>query len=98
MYRLLLLLLLVSAGFAQAQVKPVPATVLPDTNRLDTLKSTATDTLKPKYVNMGKIQGRRAAISSAIVPGLGQIRNGVTFYRLLKVAGIYTGATFLTLP
>jgi len=97
MYRLLLLLLLVSAGFAQAQVKPVPATVLPDTNRLDTLKSTATDTLKPKYVNMGKIQGRRAAISSAIVPGLGQIRNGVTFYRLLKVAGIYTGATFLTL-
>ena len=97
MYRLLLLLLLVSAGFAQAQVKPVPATVLPDTNRLDTLKSTGTDTLKPKYVNMGKIQGRRAAISSAIVPGLGQIRNGVTFYRLLKVAGIYTGATFLTL-
>lgn len=97
MYRLLLLLLLVSAGFAQAQVKPVPSTVLPDTNRLDTLKSTATDTLKPKYVNMGKIQGRRAAISSAIVPGLGQIRNGVTFYRLLKVAGIYTGATFLTL-
>jgi len=97
MYRLLLLLLLVSAGFAQAQVKPVPTTVLPDTNRLDTLKSTATDTLKPKYVNMGKIQGRRAAISSAIVPGLGQIRNGVTFYRLLKVAGIYTGATFLTL-
>jgi hypothetical protein len=97
MYRLLLLLLLVSAGFAHAQVKPVPATVLPDTNRLDTLKSTGTDTLKPKYVNMGKIQGRRAAISSAIVPGLGQIRNGVTFYRLLKVAGIYTGATFLTL-
>jgi hypothetical protein len=97
MYRLLLLLLLVSAAFAQAQVKPVPATVLPDTNRLDTLKSTGTDTLKPKYVNMGKIQGRRAAISSAIVPGLGQIRNGVTFYRLLKVAGIYTGATFLTL-
>lgn len=55
------------------------------------------DTLKPKYVNPGKIAGRRAMIRSAMLPGLGQIRNGFTFYRGLKVAGIYTGATLLTI-
>jgi len=55
------------------------------------------DTLKPKYVNPGKIAGRRAMLRSAMLPGLGQIRNGFTFYRGLKVAGIYTGATLLTL-
>jgi hypothetical protein len=97
MYRLTLVFLLFTAFAAQAQVRPVPSTVRPDSNRLDTLKSAGTDTLKPKYINMGKIQGRRAALSSAIVPGLGQIRNGVTFYRLLKVAGIYAGGTLLTL-
>ena len=104
---MLIILLLFGVLNVQAQVKPVtvpktppvvrPSTVRPDSLQLDTLKSARTDTLKPKYINMGKIQGRRAAISSAIVPGLGQIRNGVTFYRLLKVAGIYTGGTLLTL-
>lgn len=57
----------------------------------------AVDTGKTKYVNQGKIAGRKAVISSLTFPGLGQIRNGVTVYRLAKVAGIYTGATFLTL-
>jgi len=56
------------------------------------------DTLKePAYVNPGKIAGRRAAIRSAILPGMGQISNGVTVYRIAKVAAIYTGATLLTL-
>ena len=55
-----------------------------------------TDSVKP-YVNQGKIAGRRAAIRSAMLPGLGQIRNGFNLYRGLKVAGIYTGATMLTL-
>lgn len=96
MHRLILILLVFCAFVSKGQVKPVKA-VKPDSTKLDTLKSSRTDTLKPKYINMGKIQGRRAAISSAIVPGLGQIRNGVTFYRLLKVAGIYTGGTLLTL-
>ena len=54
------------------------------------------DSIKP-YVNVGKIAGRRAAIRSAMLPGLGQIRNGFNFYRGLKVAGIYTGATLLTI-
>jgi hypothetical protein len=55
------------------------------------------DTLKPAYINPGKVAGRRAAIRSAILPGMGQIGNGVTVYRIAKVAAIYTGATLLTL-
>lgn len=57
---------------------------------------TVTDSIKP-YVNQGKIAGRRAAIRSAMLPGLGQIRNGFNLYRGIKVAGIYTGATLLTI-
>lgn len=64
---------------------------------IDTVKRQRVDTLKPKYVNLGKIAGRKAVLSSLMLPGLGQIRNGVTVYRLVKVAGIYTGATLLTL-
>ncbi len=60
-------------------------------------KAAKIDTLKPVYVNPGKIAGRRAAIRSAILPGMGQIGNGVTVYRIAKVAAIYTGATLLTL-
>ena len=56
-----------------------------------------TDTLKPKYINPGKIAGRQAMLRSAMLPGLGQIRSGFNLYRGLKVAGIYTGATLLTL-
>lgn len=55
------------------------------------------DTIKSTYVNPGKIAGRRAAIRSAIIPGMGQIGNGVTAYRLLKVGAIYTGAALLTI-
>lgn len=58
-----------------------------------------TDTVKkrPAYINPGKVAGRKAIFRSMIVPGMGQIGNGVTVYRLAKVAGIYTGATLLTL-
>lgn len=68
------------------------------TNKKDstTVKPTTTDSVKP-YINVGKIAGRRAALRSAMLPGLGQIRNGFNLYRGLKVAGIYTGATFLTI-
>lgn len=59
-------------------------------------KTAPVDSVKP-YINVGKIAGRRAAIRSAMLPGLGQIRNGLTIYRGLKVAGIYTGATLLTI-
>ena len=61
-------------------------------------KTTAkVDTLKYTYVNVGKIEARKSAFRSMLVPGWGQISNGVTVYRLAKVAAIYTGATLLTL-
>lgn len=68
------------------------------TGKKDSTKvaSVTADSIKP-YVNVGKIAGRRAAIRSAMLPGLGQIRNGFNLYRGLKVAGIYTGATLLTI-
>jgi hypothetical protein len=58
------------------------------------------DTLRkkrPVYINPGKVAGRKAIFRSLIVPGMGQIGNGVTVYRLAKVAGVYTGATLLTI-
>lgn len=74
--------------------KTTPLRIGKDSTALGTKK---TDTIKTKYVNPGKIAGRRAMLRSAMLPGLGQIRNGLTFYRALKVAGLYTGATLLTL-
>lgn len=70
------------------KTKPVIEPIRPQ--KVDTLK-------KPAYVNPGKIAGRRAVLSSLMLPGLGQIRNGVTVYRLAKVAGLYTGFTLLTI-
>lgn len=85
-----LLFFAISTAKAQEPVKPVKdSTVTTAPAQVDTLKST--------YVNPGKIAGRRAAIRSAIIPGMGQIGNGVTVYRLAKVAAIYTGATLLTI-
>jgi hypothetical protein len=60
-------------------------------------KAVQTDTPNTGYVNVGKIAARRAMIRSAMLPGLGQISNGVTVYRLAKVAAIYTGFTLLGL-
>ena len=48
------------------------------------------------YINEGKIAARRAAIQSAILPGLGQINNKVTVWSVGKVAIIYGGFTALT--
>jgi hypothetical protein len=92
MYKLLLLsALLFLVGFSTRAQQVL--TKKPDTTAV---KTAPADSVKP-YVNVGKIAGRRAAIRSAMLPGLGQIRNGFTFYRGLKVAGIYTGATLLTI-
>ncbi|WP_316821691.1 DUF5683 domain-containing protein [Pedobacter gandavensis] len=94
---LLSVLLFVASIAAIAQeVSPVP--VKKDTAAVvNPPVKNKVDTLKPKYVNPGKIAGRKALFRSAIVPGLGQIRSGFNVYRGLKVAGIYTGATLLTL-
>ncbi|MBB2151662.1 DUF5683 domain-containing protein [Pedobacter gandavensis] len=86
-------LLFVASIAVHAQV----ATPLKKDSALASPVKNKVDTLKPKYVNPGKIAGRRAMIRSAILPGLGQIRSGFNLYRGLKVAGIYTGATLLTI-
>jgi hypothetical protein len=87
MYKVLLLTVCLFFTFAKAKAQE-KVTMKKD--------STTTDSVKP-YVNQGKIAGRRAMIRSAMLPGLGQIRNGFNLYRGLKVAGIYTGAAFLTI-
>jgi hypothetical protein len=96
MYKILLLsvCLFFVTVTAKAQEK---LTGKKDSTKVQTTPSSSTtDSVKP-YVNQGKIAGRRAAIRSAMLPGLGQIRNGFNLYRGIKVAGIYTGATLLTL-
>ncbi|KIO76930.1 hypothetical protein TH53_11965 [Pedobacter lusitanus] len=49
------------------------------------------------YVNLGRIAGRRAALRSAMIPGWGQYGNGLTVYRGIKIAAIYTGGTLLAM-
>ena len=73
---------------------------------------TRRDSVKSKYVNPGKVAGRKAVLKSLILPGLGQIYNlqllndgsragkNLTWqrvYTLSKIAGIYGGFTVLTL-
>ncbi|RAJ31849.1 DUF5683 domain-containing protein [Pedobacter cryoconitis] len=49
------------------------------------------------YVNLGRIAGRKAAFRSALIPGWGQYGNGLTVYRGIKIAAIYTGGTLLVM-
>ena len=63
----------------------------------DSLKRTPAKADTAAYVNYGKIAGRKAALRSAMIPGWGQVGNGLTVYRGLKVAAIYTGGTLLAL-
>lgn len=90
MYKLLLLQIVFGFAVFTANAQQ-PSGVKKDTTHYEKPIDTV------KYVNVGKIAGRRAAIRSAMLPGLGQIRNGVTVYRLVKVGGIYTGFTLLGL-
>jgi len=87
------LLLLFVGSAVKSQSQPVLR------NKKDSvaLNSKKLDTVKPKYINQGKVAGRQAMFRSMIVPGLGQFRNGFNVYRGLKVAGLYTGATLLTI-
>lgn len=64
----------------------------------DSLKRTPVrpDTAK-KYVNLGRIAGRKAAFRSALIPGWGQYGNGLNLYRGIKIAAIYTGGTLLAM-
>lgn len=73
---------------------------------------TRRDSVKSKYVNPGKVAGRKAVLKSLILPGLGQIYNlqllndgsragkNLTFQRIYtigKIGAIYGGFTVLTL-
>lgn len=49
------------------------------------------------YVNPGRIAGRKAMLRSAMIPGWGQYGNGLTVYRGIKIAAIYTGGTLLAM-
>lgn len=60
----------------------------------DSLKRTPANADTP-YVNLGKIAARKAALRSAMIPGWGQVGNGLTVYRGIKVAAIYTGGVLL---
>ncbi|SEA74726.1 DUF5683 domain-containing protein [Pedobacter hartonius] len=63
----------------------------------DSLARTPERSDTAKYVNLGKIAARKAAIRSAMIPGWGQFGNGLTIYRGVKIAAIYTGGTLLAL-
>lgn len=102
MYRTLLLVILslmCSSLWAQEPDSLRKATV-PEKNTTDTVK----------YINPGKVAGRRAVFGSLVLPGLGQLRNALdkdaprrssrtraNIYRGAKIAGIYTTFTLLTL-
>lgn len=73
------------AGYTQDKIT-VKGDSLKTTPRIDT-----------GYVNPGKIAGKRAARRSALIPGWGQASNGLTVYRGLKIAAIYTGGTLLAI-
>lgn len=96
MYKVLLLSVCLFFAHLTAKAQEKLTSKKDSTKLLPNPVSSAKDSIKP-YVNQGKIAGRRAAIRSAMLPGLGQIRNGFNVYRGIKVAGIYTGATLLTL-
>jgi hypothetical protein len=63
----------------------------------DSLKRTPAKADTAKYVNLGKIAARKAALRSAMIPGWGQVGNGLTIYRGIKVTAIYAGGTLLAM-
>ena len=63
----------------------------------DSLKRDPKKTDTVKYVNLGKIAGRKAVFRSMLIPGWGQIGNGLNVYRGLKVAAIYGGGAALVI-
>jgi hypothetical protein len=93
MHRILLIFAFITLTSAVAFGQE-PITVQKDSSGKASAK---VDTLEAKYVNIGKIEARRSMIRSAMIPGWGQISNGITVYRIAKVAAIYTGGTLLAM-
>ena len=63
----------------------------------DSLKRDPKKTDTVKYVNLGKIAGRKAVFRSMLIPGWGQFGNGLNVYRGLKIAAIYGGGAALVI-
>lgn len=63
----------------------------------DTLTRTPARPDTVKYVNPGRLAGRKAILRSAIIPGWGQYGNGINVYRGIKIAAIYAGGAILTM-
>jgi len=63
----------------------------------DTLKRTPAPADTAKYVNPGKLAGRKAIFRSAVLPGWGQYGNGLNVYRGIKIAAIYAGGAVLVM-
>jgi len=122
--KLLILVCFFTSAFANLVFSQVTDTVLKpvDTAKTKLLKPAVDnkpvkemsrrDSAKAKYVNPGKIAGRKAIVKSLIIPGLGQIYNlqllndgsrtgkNNTFQRIYtigKIGAIYGGFTVLTM-
>lgn len=63
----------------------------------DTLTRTPAPADTAKYVNPGRVAGRKAIFRSAVIPGWGQYGNGLNVYRGIKIAAIYAGGTILVM-
>lgn len=63
----------------------------------DTLTRTPAPADTAKYVNPGRVAGRKAIFRSAVLPGWGQYGNGLNIYRGIKIAAIYAGGTVLVM-
>lgn len=63
----------------------------------DTLTRTPARPDTAKYVNLGKIAGKKALFRSAVLPGWGQFSNGLNLYRGVKIAAIYAGGAVLVM-
>lgn len=108
--RVILVLMMVFAGFTAVKAQNPVVTKPIDTNKrqIDTLEG-------PKYINEGKIAGKKAFHRSLIFPGLGQMYNyglvvkdiksgavttkriGQKIYILGKIGAIYAGGTLLVM-
>ncbi|WP_316831165.1 DUF5683 domain-containing protein [Pedobacter aquatilis] len=83
---------LASAQVKDTVLKPVDSTKNAPVRlvRIDSTKK-ITDTTKVKYVNPGKIAGRKAIFKSLIVPGWGQLYNNQMLRDKLNAKGEKTG-------
>lgn len=67
--------------------KPADTIKTKTSTKLKNNQTKSIDTLKPKYINPGKVAGRSAMIKSLIIPGWGQLYNNQILVRDYKAKG-----------